>query len=1027
MPRDWENAQVVGRNRVSAHAGLLPYPDEASALSGERGRSPWFRLLNGVWRFHFAASPELAPEGFFYEDSDVSAWDEIEVPSCWQRQGYGHPHYTNIQYPFPVDPPRVPMENPTGSYRRDFHIPEEWGSQRIYLRFEGVDSAFYVWVNGTLTGFSQGSRLPAEFDITQQVRVGINTLAVQVYQWSAGSYLEDQDMWWLSGIFRDVYVYARPQVHVRDVRVRTSLDSDYRDAVLEVRAIVSNLGDNLFRGGRLKIQLLDAEGDLVVESQSEAVELHSGSEAGFNLETEVGAPAKWSAEDPQLYTLMLNLLDDQGRTIEVQALKVGFRSVELKNGNLLVNGVAVMLKGVNRHEMHPDLGRAVSVASMVEDILIMKRHNLNAVRTSHYANDPRFYDLCDHYGLYVLDETDLECHGFGLVGDINRLSNDPEWEAAYLDRMVRMVERDKNHPSVIIWSLGNESGFGSNHETMAAWLRQADPTRLLHYEGDRQQKVVDIVGPMYTSLDKLIELAEVSEWDKPVILCEYAHAMGNGPGGLREYWETFYKYPRLQGGFVWDFVDQGLREIADNGQEYFAYGGDYGDDPHDANFLINGLVFPDRQPSPGMIEYKKVLEPVYVEAVDLETGQVAITNRYDFLSLAHLHASWSVLENGDVIESGVLPLPDIAPGEQARVVVPYHVPAVKAPGADYWLNISFTLGADALWADRGHEVAWWQQKLPWTAPAPVVKICQLPPLCLEQSGCAIHVVGSHFELVFDRVRGVISSWRHEGQDLLTQGPQLNFWRVPTDNDARQIAREWRKAGLHRMQHRIANVTCESLHRQAVRVQVVSRVAPPVLSTGIDCDYTYTVYGNGEVHIEVHGMPQGVFPVLPRIGLLLTLPGALNQVSWYGRGPGESYVDSKLANRVGVYACHVDELYVPYVFPQENGNRTDVYWAAFTNLRGQGLLACGCPTLNFSAHRFSPQDLERARHTSDLQPKDEITLNLDYRHHGLGSNSCGPAPWPEYHLRPEAFCFSLRLKPFSVDATSPMSASKEVLC
>lgn len=1031
---DWENPKVLERNRVPARAYFAPYPDEESALSGQR-YSPWLMLLNGNWKFHYAENPALAPDNFYIEyfpedflmecfDAthwDDTQWHDIQVPCNWQMLGYGRPHYTNVIYPFPVDPPRVPTENPTGSYRRKFFIPDDWDDRQVFLRFEGVDSAFYIWVNSQQVGYSQGSRLPSEFDITPYIRRGVNTLAVRVFQWSDGSYLEDQDMWWLSGIFRDVYIIATPSVHIFDFRIRTELDSDYRDAVLKVRATVNNYGEHSAGNYRIEIRLLDANRQSILNSE---FSLPGGGQKILDMEMPVANPEKWSAEHPYLYSLLIILKDSKGQVVEAETCKVGFRSVELKNGNMLVNGVPVMIKGVNRHEHHPDLGRAVPLDAMIQDILLMKRHNINAIRTSHYPDDPRIYDLCDYYGIYVLDEADLECHGFAHIGDWNRTSDDPEWEAAYVDRVIRMLERDKNHPCVIIWSLGNESGFGRNHEAMARWVRDADPTRLLHYEGDREQKVADIVGPMYTSVADITKLGEDTSADKPVILCEYAHAMGNGPGGFKEYWDTFYKYKRLQGGFVWEWLDHGIRQFTEDGREWFAYGGDFGDKPNDGNFVIDGLVFPNRKPSPGLIEYKKVLEPVKVEPADLNHGKVRIINRYDFISLSHLLISWNLMADDRIIQNGFIQLPDISAGKSEIVTMPYTIPKILLPGAEYWLNISFILAADTSWASKGYEVAWAQFQLPLEAsPKPAIKTeCMLPMIC-EDADNLITITGANFELVFDKVYGVIKSWCHEGMKVLKKGPKLNFWRAPIDNDT-HVQRAWRKAGLDSLMHRIDAVELSDTNGKFNQIRVKSRIAPPVLDLAFECDYTYTIYGSGDVILEAHGVPEGNIPVLPRIGLQMTLPEELDHVSWYGRGPGECYIDSKQANPVGVYSCMVDDLYTPYVYPQDNGNRTDVRWVSFTNTRGMGLLAV-MPILNFSAHRFTTEDFDKAQHTYELVPRDEITVNLDYRHHGLGSASCGPGVLPQYELRPDEFRFVIRLKSFSKDSASPMSLSKGV--
>ncbi len=1037
--RDFENQRIVHRNREPARANFVPYPDEKSALTGERKASAWFRSLNGSWKFHYDESPDLAPAGFHEESFDASGWDNIPVPSNWQMVGYGHPHYTNIMYPFPVDPPRVPTENPTGSYRRDFHIPKEWKGQRVFLMFQGVDSAFHVWVNGRPVGFSKGSRSPAEFDITKFTRPGKNTLAVRVYQWSDGSYLEDQDMWWLSGIFRDVYLTSTPTLHIRDFFVRTELDQEYKNAVLEVRANVRNYTGKTAANCTLEMTLLDAaHKPVLAEPAIVGFRVNAAAEKVVNLEAAVSNPSKWTAETPYLYTLLLTLRYASGRVIEAEACKVGFRSVELKNGNLLVNGVRIMIKGVNRHDHDPDMGRAVPLEAMIRDVQLMKQHNINAVRTSHYPNDPRFADLCDRYGLYMIDECDLETHGFAIIKRWNQLTDDPRWQAACVDRMTRLVERDKNHPCVIMWSLGNESGFGRNHVAMAKKARALDPTRLIHYEGDYKMKVADVYSVMYPTIEFLAGSGEAKKkiqrggyepnnpaWrNKPFICCEYAHAMGNGPGNLKEYWETFYKYKRLQGGLVWEWLDHGIRKRTAKGVEYFAYGGDFGDKPNDGNFVTDGLLFPDRTPSPGLIEYKKVLEPVLVEAVSLAAGKVRVTNRYDFASLDHLATSWTVVADGRVLQSGQLPTPRVPAGKSRVVTIPFKTP-VPAPTTDYWLNIHFKMASNTTWTKAGHEVAWAQFQLPLKAKkAHVIKIRKMPKLTCEEERSTIRVAGGGFEITFDKVRGVISSWTANGKRLLCTGPRLNFWRAPIDND-RWIVGEWRNSGLHWLRHRTDRVECKVVKAgRAVRIEVASRIAPPVSDRAFLCDYVYTILGTGDMLIEVRGIPQGNWPeVLPRIGLQMTLPKGMDRARWYGRGPGESYPDSKQANRLGIYSCKVGDLYTPYVFPQENGNRTDVRWVAFADKRGRGLFAQGNPLLNFSAHRFTTKDLDEARHTCELPRRDEITVNLDYRQNGLGSASCGPRPLEKYLLRAEKFHFAIRLRPLSGNAVPPIEMSR----
>ncbi len=1028
---DFENPLITNRNRMSARSFIVPFPDEALAFSGSSSRSPWFKLLNGDWKFNYAPTPLEAPAAFFEKNFDTAEWGTIQVPGNWQMQGHGYPHYTNVQYPFPVDPPRVPTENPTGSYRRDFVVDESWIGRRILLRFDGVDSAFTVWVNGREVGFSKGSRLPAEFDITALVQAGHNTLAVRVHQWSDASYCEDQDMWWLSGIFRDVSLMALAPVHVYDVTVRTDFDAEFLDAVLNLQVLVQNGSDQGGAGYRVDAALYDAGGRQVFKKTvAKDVEVPSSAASLCGFKTQISTPRKWSAEDPYLYQLLVTLRNAAGETVEVLPFKVGFRKIEIKGRLFLVNGVAVKFKGVNRHEHHPDTGRAVPVEAMVQDLVLMKQHNINAVRTSHYPDDPRWYDLCDQYGIYLIDECDLETHGFLHVPDWKgNPTEDPAWRDACVDRMVRMVKRDKNHPSIVMWSLGNEAHFGVNHLAMAECTRELDSTRPIHYEGDYQLKTADVYSLMYAPVEQVERIGRgEEEWlggagakanpgvcltSKPFVLCEYAHAMGNGPGGLKEYWETLYRYDCLMGGFVWEWADHGIRRHTADGQEYFAYGGDFGDEPNDGNFVCDGLVFPDRRPSPGLMEYKKIIEPVKVEALNVAAGKFVVTNRYDFIGLDHLMLCWSVTAEGKPVQSGSLPVPRIPARKNRTVTIPYTLPGHVAPGTEYHVTLSFVLAHDTLWAARGHELAWAQFDLPVKARHPVPVMRTGLPLRLAGEGQSFVVRGADFELRFDRIHAVLAFWQSHGLRLLNTGPRLNFWRATTDNDRALDSKSWRDAGLFRLQHRTEGVEAAVLENGAVRITARTRIAPPVWASAFLCEYTYTIDGGGVVLVEVHGVPQGSWPEsLPRIGLQMTVPLEFNRFEWFGRGPGESYPDTLQANRVGLWKAGLDDLYTPYIFPQENGNRSEVRWVALSDTRGMGLTVEGVPTLNFSAHRFSMMDFEGARHTYDLKPRSEITLNLDHRQNGIGSASCGPKPWKEYILKPEEFRFAVVLRPCS---------------
>jgi len=1026
---DWENPAITGRQRLAPHAYFFPFPNQALALTLDRLASPWVTPLNGQWKFHLSPTVAEAPREFFAQEFDDSGWGDLAVPSCWQMHGFGKPHYTNVQYPFPVDPPRVPTENPTGSYRREFWLAEEFlAGRRLVLRFEGVDSAFNVWINGKEVGFSKGSRLPAEFDITAHAKPGRNVIAVRVMQWSDGSYMEDQDMWWLSGIFRDVLLIAHPATHVEDIHVNTELDGKYKDAKLGVKVVLH--GTKAFKGS-VETALLDENQQPVkAAGQAKDVAVAAGKQASVELSAKIANPRKWSAEEPNLYTLLVTLKDARGKVVEVIPVQVGFRCVEIKDSSILINGKHVMFRGVNRHEHHCDLGRAVPFEAMVADVLMMKRNNINAVRTSHYPDDPRWYDLCDRYGIYLIDECDLETHGFDYKTAENNPSKDPAWKEACVDRMVRMVQRDKNRPSVILWSLGNESSFGDNHKAMKAAAVAIDNTRFIHYEGDYALEISDVHSRMYATIDYIHRVqtveGEFESWGfkippevvaaKPFVLCEYAHAMGNGPGGLKDYWDALWQHPRTQGAWVWEWLDHGIRQRDAAGKEFFAYGGDFGDQPNDGNFVCDGLLFADRRPTPGLIELKKVLEPVKVEAMDAGAGKFRITNRYDFSGLEHLQMSWSVTADGAVVASGTAATPTIAARATGEISLPIAKPALPVPGAEYFVTVAFALAADTLWAAAGHEVAWAQFALPWKAPAvarPTVK----SSLQVEESSTAIAVKGDDFVLRFDAVRARLSAWEYRGVPILKTGPRLHFWRATTDNDRggwpTNTANAWRAGGLHWLQHRVDSVQLERLSGQSVRIIVKTRVAPPVLNcVGISATYTYTIDASGTVRLEVKGVPQGKWPeTLPRIGLQAQLLSAFDQVAWFGRGPGEAYADTREAGRFGRYASTVDGLYTPYAYPQENGNRHQTRWMAITNPRGLGLLAVGQPTLDFSAHWFTTEDLEAAKHTNELVRRDFVTLNLDHQQNGIGTASCGPGVLPQYQCKPEAFAFSLVLTGF----------------
>lgn len=1042
---DWQNPELTGRNRERGHTVTVSYPDEASALAGGRECSPFFVSLNGAWRFHLAPNPKAVPAGFQGPDLDDSTWDEITVPGNWQLQGYDRPIYCNVQYPFPTDGyPRVPEDdNPTGCYRRVFQVPSAWAEREVFLVFEGVNSAFHVWINGQEVGYSTDSRLRAEFNVSGYLRPGDNTLAVQVYRWSAGSWLEDQDFWRLSGIYRDVYLYAVPKVYLWDLAVETRFDTEYRDAALRVHVTLRNFTPHPVAGYHLGLKLLDAGGQTVpiqpdpgwrkvafdgqgkpfVDNHTyEEITIQPGGETTLSISAHVPAPRHWSAEQPHLYTLLVTLFDSEGQVAEVQRCRVGFRQVEVHDGKLWLNGRPILLKGVNRHEFDPEAGHTISTESMIRDIRLMKQANINAVRNSHYPNDPRWYDLCDEYGLYVIDEANIESHG---IWDMP--THDPRWAPAFLERGMRMVQHNRNHPCIIMWSLGNEAGWGPNHAALAGWIHEADPTRPVHYESvsnyDREivrRAPVDVLSLMYPNIETLVAWATDPTDTRPVVMCEYAHAMGNSCGNLGEYWDAIRAHPRLIGGFVWDWVDQGLRRVEPDGRQWWAYGGDFGDYPNDGNFCINGLVAPDRTPHPQLWEYKKVLQLVILEPVDLTKGVLRAINDWCFTGLECLQIAWQLHENGRPLQSGTLPPLQVPPASTAIFTVPFQLPTLPRPGAEYHLTVRFALAEETPWAPAGHEVAWEQFALPVAVPAvPRRPLTEMPALTMREDAGQTVIEGTAFRLAFNQHTGRLVAWEHAGRPLLAAGPALQIWRAPTDNDAttwgdQLAAIHWRAAGLDRLAHNLRHFTARQARPELVVVDADFWVAAPGHDAGFDCRHRYAIYGSGEVVLYTDLRPVGELPHLPRIGVRLAVPAALEVATWYGRGPHENYTDRKRGAAVGLYRLPVDALYHPYVMPQENGNRADVRWAALTDPDGYGLLATADATFEFSAARFTAEDLTLARHIHEVPRREVITWNLDHRHTGLGGNSCGPGTLPQYRIAPAPTRFTFRLCPLQGD-------------
>lgn len=1013
---DWQNMNVIHRGRVRSHSTFLPFSDSESALSQQRGMSGLFKLLSGEWKFYYSEVEALSPEGFEKPEYDVSGWDNITVPGCWQFFGYGIKNYENTRYQFPVNPPFVPYENAAGCYRTEFCVPEKWDGKKVNIAFEGVCSSFHLWVNGQLAGYGQGSHLPCEFDITPYINTGLNVLAVKVYQWSYSTYLEAQDMWRFNGIFRDVYLVARGEDSIRDIHVNTTFDDDYNNCILDIKAELV-----LKNNCTLSATLLDKNKKVIYTEEKQA-----GNETFFSKE--ILSPEKWSAESPNLYSLLLEL--KKGEVVEAACINVGFRQVEIKNSMLLVNGRQVKLKGVNRHDTNPDLGYTVSLDAMVKDITLMKQYNINTVRTSHYPNDPRWLDLCDVYGLYVIDETDIETHGAGNVGDINRISDDPAWEKLYIDRIERMVERDKNHPSIIMWSLGNESGSGCNHRAMAKWVKSKDTTRPVHYERAGEEDYVDVFSRMYSTVDYCKEVGERENDPRPFFLCEYAHAMGNGPGSLQDYQDLFYKYDRLIGGCVWEWADHGMRAVDERGNEFFKYGGDFGDWPNSGNFCIDGLCTPDRKPHTGLVNYKKVIQPVNADDVDVINGKVKIANRYDIIGLNHLQGFWALTREGEIIESGLLEDIDVPPHQSKEVTIPFNGENLVG-GSEYMINFSFRLKKDTLWAKSGHEVACSQIKLPVKAAKSKLSLGDMEKIQASESKHVIEVKGHNFNVLFCKIEGTVKALAYNGADIINKGPRLNVWWAPTDNDrgfGGHIEKSWRMAGLDHLKHYVRDAGLKEVNEKYCIVEINASLATPSFLPAFDVKYSYTVFGSGDIVLKTDVTPNNIkynepLPDLPKIGLQLMLNKGFDNMQWYGRGPHESYSDRKESALVGLYGGKVEEQFENHIMPQENGNKTDVRWVALTNIRGTGLLIDGEDVINTSARHYTDENLTEAAHTNELKRIDEIVLNIDHLVSGVGSGSCGPQTLEQYRVKPRPTSFTVRFRAFSKDEWSPGRLSK----
>lgn len=1007
---EWENPEIFEIGREDPTASFYRYPNAEDALKNNSWKnSPNYQSLNGKWKFYYADSVQARPTNFHKANFDVSQWDDIDVPSNWELKGYGIPFYTNNKYMFPPNPPYIPHDmNNNGSYKKTFELPKNWKEKEVYLHFEGVSGAMYVWLNDEFVGYSEGSKTPAEFKISEFLQPGNNSISVQVLRWSDASYIEDQDFWRLSGIERDVYIYATEKATIRDFRVTSDLQNDYNDGVLKVDLKLKN-STTVSVEKQVKVALLD--GDNEVFSETKQVSLVPGeSELQFN--TLLPNVKSWNAEQPNLYRLLIELES------EATAVDVGFRNISIQNSQLLVNGKAIYIKGVNLHDHDDKTGHVISEELTEKDMKIMKDNNINAIRCSHYPKHPHFYRLADKYGFYVVDEANIETHGLGVTYQIKKNPEIkeihpgylPEWEAVHLDRTIRMFERDKNYPSVMIWSLGNEASNGNNFFSTYNWLKDNDTTRPVQYEEAGEFENTDIQAPMYWDMEKMKNYVERGG-KRPLILCEYAHAMGNSVGNFKDYWDVIEAYPSMQGGFIWDWVDQGLLTTNDAGEEFWAYGGDLGgaDYQNDANFCLNGIVNPDRGAHPALFEVKKVYQHIGFKLNDTNSGEIEISNKYSFMNLNKFNFTWKVLENGRMIAEGEMPQQDIAPGSAKKLKL--SLPVLKNEKSDYHLNLYASTAVKMPLIDKGKELAYEQFELQ-KGKFYTEDFNQENPISVEKENNDLNLSNSNFKISFNSISGKLTTLDYGSGNLIQEGISANFWRAPVDNDygfnMPKKLKVWKEATLNQ------RLTSFSHEEKNGLIQVVSIYELASLeNSSVVMTYKIDTEGAIEVQTELKNIHDSL-PMLPKFGTNFIINSEYNQVTWLGRGPFENYQDRNSAALVGYYSAKVEDLYFPYIRPQENGYRTENRWLNFTNDAGEGIRIVAPVYFSFSAHHQLNSDFDagmtkQQRHTTDIKKRDLININIDDQQMGVGGiNSWKKMPLPQYRIQPKEMRFNYKI-------------------
>ena len=1018
---EWQNQFVWQVNKENPRAHFIPFASKL-AISDDIFASEFIQSLNGIWKFKLVTKPADRPLDFYKNSFNTANWDNINVPANWELEGYDYPIYTNVQYPHAKTPPVIQEHyNPVGSYKRTFTLPKNWKAKDVILHFGAVSSAMYVWVNEQKVGYSEDTKVPAEFNITPFLKEGENTISAQVFRWCDGSYLEDQDFWRMSGITRDVYLLVRDKQHIIDFRVKSPLVNNYTDGLLTVNVKLAN---GLKKNSLVKVKwILEKQGNQISSSVIEK-KLNAGTDSvSFTHLVKEALP--WTAETPALYDLFIELQNSKGEVIEVIRQDVGFRTIEIKDGTLQVNGRYIYLKGVNIHEHNQVTGHVQDEATMLKDILLMKTHNINAVRTAHYPEPERFYELCNRYGIYLIDEANIESHGMGYSKE--SLAKDETWKGAHLYRTQNMYERDKNQPSIIIWSLGNEAGNGVNFYATYDYLKSVDSSRPVQYEQAGQDRNTDIVCPMYARFDYLNKYAN-SNPTRPMIQCEYAHAMGNSVGNLQDYWNIYEAFKSLQGGFIWDWVDQGILTKSKEGESFWAYGGDFGpeDVPSDGNFCLNGIINPDRTVKPTLLEVKKVYQNIGFEAVNAVKGSIRVANKFSFVDLNNYNLKWEVLENGKAIKQGTLNFPSVKPGEKKQI----DLETAFSPNekAEYYLNVYAVTKTEENLIPENYTIAYEQFLISHSA-TDYKYTADGADLLVKELGETIEVSGSSFKAMFSKNNGQLSQYQFNSKDMLLKGLIPDFWRAPTDNDFGNDfpvrSRMWRKAG-----ERVNDVKTV-FQKTDSTVQIVSTMQLMDQNSQVIANYktVYNIYKNGVIKVDNEFTKASKdLPEIMRMGMNLQLLREFENMTWYGRGPHESYWDRKTSALVGQYSGLVKDQFWAYLRPQENGNKTDVRWVSLTNSRGQGLLFEGLPLIDVNASHVLMEDIESPkrtdgrhsegekpvrRHVNDVKFRDLTSVNIDYKQMGVGGDdSWGAWTHEEYRLWGNSYKYSFVIKPLA---------------